>query len=166
MPDPPDNLVARPWRPEDIPRIVAIEVASFGEPWSEAMIREELDGELGHCDVVVGGPRQEILGFSLYWLVAEEVHLLVLAVDPAWRRRGVARRLMAELERRGAAGRATVIDLEVRPTNQAARAFYRALGFDEVGLRPRYYANREDAVLLRRTMGPSSGSSPGPSPGP
>jgi ribosomal protein S18 acetylase RimI-like enzyme len=43
---------------------------------------------------------------------------------------------------------AEVVHLEVRASNEAARRFYGELGFDEVGARPRYYPDGEDAVLL------------------
>lgn len=159
MPVLPADLLIRPWRAADLPRVCAIEAACFGEPWSEAMFRDELANPVARCLVCVGRPSpavpSDVLGFALWWRVVDELHLHQIAVDPAWRRRGLARRLMEELERRGAAEGAVLIDLEVRPGNHAARALYRGLGFQEVGLRRRYYADGEDAVVLHRSIGPA-----------
>lgn len=154
MPVLPPNLLLRPWDAEDVPRVATIEAASFPEPWSEAMFQDELSNRVARCIVCVGGEPRDVLGFALWWLVADEVHLHQIAVDPAWRRRGIARRLMEELERRGVAEGATLVDLEVRPGNHPARALYRGLGFQEVGVRRAYYTDGEDAVVLRRAIGP------------
>jgi N6-L-threonylcarbamoyladenine synthase len=88
-------------------------------------------------------------GRVIGWLearrVASELYVLGVGVDPAWRRRGVATALV-----RACLLRASLVHLEVRASNAAARRLYAGLGFDEVGLRPRYYADGDDAVLLTR----------------
>ena len=74
-----------------------------------------------------------------------------MAVAPEHRRRGLARLLLTELERRLAARGVTSLALEVRPSNEAARALYAALGYRQAGRRPRYYRNPpEDALILRK----------------
>jgi len=88
-------------------------------------------------------------GRVIGWLeerrVASELYVLGVGVDPAWRRRGVATALVQEC-----LARASVVRLEVRASNAAARRLYAGLGFDEVGLRARYYSDGDDAVLLTR----------------
>ena len=81
-----------------------------------------------------------VVGWLEERLVASELYVLGVSVDPAWRRRGVATALV----------RASVVHLEVRASNAAARRLYAGLGFDEVGLRAPYYADGDDAVLLTR----------------
>jgi ribosomal-protein-alanine N-acetyltransferase len=142
----------RPCEPVDVPRVWAIEAASFPEPWSEATLRAELANPLARLLVCVVGEPPALVGFALFWLVADEVHLHQIAVDPGWRRRGLARRLLAALEREGRAAGATLVDLEVRAGNTPARALYAALGFAEVTQRRRYYADGEDAVVLRKAL--------------
>jgi len=86
-----------------------------------------------------------VVGWLEERLVASELYVLGVGVDPAWRRRGVATALV-----RACLVRASVVHLEVRASNAAARRLYAGLGFDEVGLRARYYADGDDAVLLTR----------------
>ena len=86
-----------------------------------------------------------VVGWLEERLVASELYVLGVGVDPAWRRRGVATALV-----RACLVRASIVHLEVRASNAAARRLYAGLGFDEVGLRARYYADGDDAVLLTR----------------
>lgn len=148
-------LTIREWRPRDLPDIDRIEIASFVEPWPPETFRSEMSSErargLVACHTTQEG--ESVVGFSLCWVVADELHLLVLAVDPAYRRLGVARALMDELEWQALGEDLAWIDLEVRPSNDAARDLYETLGFSVVGVRPRYYNNREDALLMRKLLG-------------
>ena len=74
-----------------------------------------------------------------------------IAVAPALRRRGIARALFAELERR--LPEIDELFLEVRASNSGAIALYRTLGFEQVGRRPNYYLDpREDALILRKEL--------------
>jgi [ribosomal protein S18]-alanine N-acetyltransferase len=89
-------------------------------------------------------------------IVAGEAEVLTLGVDPAQRRRGIARALLADfLVRARTAGAARVL-LEVAADNEPALALYRSLGFERVGTRPGYYAkpsgSTRDAWLLRRVL--------------
>ena len=86
-----------------------------------------------------------VVGWLEERLVASELYVLGVGVDPAWRRRGVATALV-----RACLVRASVVHLEVRASNAAARRLYAGLGFDEVGLCARYYDDGDDAVLLTR----------------
>ena len=85
-------------------------------------------------------------------LAGDEAEVITLAVRPSARRRGLARALTTRAVARAASAGATRVFLEVAEDNAAARALYEALGFGEVGSRPRYYARRDgsrvDALLL------------------
>lgn len=95
-------------------------------------------------------------GFALGRAVAGEAELLMLAVHPDARRRGVGRRLLAAFAAEAAARGASELHLEVGETNAAARALYAAEGWSESGRRRGYYrdrlGNREDAILMRRML--------------
>ena len=91
----------------------------------------------------------ELVGFLMSWIVADQLHVLNIATDPGWLRRGVGTALLREAARRGLARGLVEATLEVRRGNAPGRAFYRRHGFHETGVRKRYYAdNGEDAVIL------------------
>jgi ribosomal-protein-alanine N-acetyltransferase len=91
-------------------------------------------------------------GMVLARTAADEAEILTLAVDPAQRRRGLGRRLLACAMRTAAERGARHMLLEVGEANQAARALYACAGFLEVGRRRRYYRDGSDALILRATL--------------
>lgn len=93
-------------------------------------------------------------GLVLLRITADEAEILTIGVIPARRRKGIARALLEEgmHQARGLGVRS--IFLEVGVWNSAARALYEAAGFKEVGRRRHYYANGEDALILRATLNP------------
>ena len=90
-----------------------------------------------------------VTGFAVACLLSPQAELESIAVAEAERRRGIGRKLFFRLvEELTVAGVREVL-LEVRASNQRARDFYRSLGWNETGIRPRYYADpEEDAVLM------------------
>ena len=91
-------------------------------------------------------------GMLLARVAADEAEVLTLAVTPAQRRRGVAKRLLAaavtEIRARGG----QTLFLEVAEGNAAARALYHRFGFTEAGRRPGYYGDSADALVLRMNL--------------
>ena len=107
----------------------------------------------------VAGARPALAGFAIMDFGDERAHLVLLAVQPMQRRRGIGRRLMEWLlESSFTAGMASV-HLELRADNAAGRRFYRALGFSETVLIPHYYDGREAAMRMLRVL-----RAPGPLP--
>lgn len=150
--DPAPILVRRPRR-EDLKRIVAIENSSFADPWAAAALQSELVPDyLRRPLVAEAGGR--IVGYLMAWSVVDILHVLNIATDPAWRRRGVGRALLlaaAAEAREAGLERAT---LEVRRSNRGARDFYRRYGFVESGVRKGYYADDgEDAIIMDARLG-------------
>jgi ribosomal-protein-alanine N-acetyltransferase len=94
-------------------------------------------------------------GLALLRVTADEAEILTIGVIPAMRRRGVARALLDESVKQAQALGVRTVFLEVGIRNQAAHALYQATGFQEVGRRRRYYANGEDALILRATLDPA-----------
>ena len=93
--------------------------------------------------------RWEVWGYLIYWVVADEMHILNLAVHPQQRRRSLARLLLTTSMTQARELGAQVAWLEVRPSNHPALHLYQSLGFKKVGRRPRYYDDtQEDALLL------------------
>jgi ribosomal-protein-alanine N-acetyltransferase len=148
----PRHVELRRMRTEDIPRVVDIEKDGFKHPWSAELLRRELHHDwsvaLVAAEPGVDGP-SAVVGFIVFWLVHDEVHVLNVAVAASARRRGVARILMDEAASRGRTARARLVTLEVRRSNEPALALYRALGYRQVGVRPNYYVDEgEDAIVM------------------
>jgi [ribosomal protein S18]-alanine N-acetyltransferase len=125
--------------------LAAIHATAFPpkEAWSPTVIslHIEMPGGFGFID--------ERGGMILSRTIMDEAEILTLAVMPAARRIGVARGLMdAALQHAGAAG-AQAMFLEVAEENDEARRLYDRIGFSVVGRRPRYYANGDDALVMR-----------------
>ena len=137
--------------PDEIDAILAIEQASFTNPWTREMYLAELKNEGVSFFYLARDKGRQIVGFCSFWRVLDELHINNLAVVPEHRRRGVAtallRRVMEEAARFGI--RRTM--LEVRRSNTVARQLYERFGFVVAGTRSNYYTNPvEDALVLWR----------------
>jgi tRNA threonylcarbamoyl adenosine modification protein YeaZ/ribosomal-protein-alanine acetyltransferase len=140
-------LSIRPMEPADVPPVAAVEQLVFSDPWPEAFFL----GELAQRAVYARVAEREgsLAGYSLTWLGAERGHLGNLAVVPAQRRRGVARALLDDLFAEAHRRRVEILTLEVRASNFAAQALYRAHRFRLAGLRRGYYRDTsEDALVM------------------
>ncbi len=134
----------------DLEEVLAIEKASFPTPWSRNLFEQEFLFPHAHL-LVAAEPAapDRVLGYLCFWLVAEETHILNLAVDPQGRRRGVATKLLEYVVEYSRAKGVEEILLEVRRSNFRAIALYRHFHFQPQGIRPRYYQDSgEDAVIM------------------
>jgi len=144
-------IVDRLTSPAEIEAILAVEEASFTNPWTREMYVTELENRgVSYCYVARGADGR-IAGFCSFWHVVDELHINNLAVLPACRRTGVATALLDRVLREGARLGARRVTLEVRRSNEAARALYERFGFAVAGVRRAYYAKPvEDAIVLCR----------------
>jgi N6-L-threonylcarbamoyladenine synthase len=90
-----------------------------------------------------------LIGYAGGLVVDGDLQVLKVAVEPAWRRRGIARELLRRVAEDARNLGASTCSLEVRASNDGAQALYAALGFEAIGTRPRYYSDREDAVIMQ-----------------
>jgi [ribosomal protein S18]-alanine N-acetyltransferase len=148
--------------PADIAEILAIEEASFTNPWTRDMYLAELENRgVSYCFVAKDDGRR-IVGFCSFWRVLDELHINNLAVAPHTRRGGVATALLSHVLAEGGRLGARRATLEVRRSNDAARLLYERFGFSVAGVRRAYYTKPvEDALVLWR-----EGLQPGPTPHP
>ena len=102
--------------------------------------------------VLVARHREVLAGFAIMHFLAEDAHLMLLAVHPAYQRGGLGRRLMDWLEKSARVAGIATLHLEVRANNQTARAFYRNLGYQEVRFVPWYYSPLDSAIYLTREL--------------
>ena len=137
---------------EDLTQILEIERLSFAQPWSLNSFKRELS--LPFSRVLVAAPEatESLVAFMCRWLVADESHILNIAVRPESRRVGVAGSLLMEAITEARNCRARLMTLEVRRSNLAARGLYRKFAFEERRLRRNYYGPGEDALIMELTL--------------
>jgi ribosomal-protein-alanine acetyltransferase len=147
-------------RPDDLDRIMAVEVATFpDDAWSSHSMASELASPHGYY-LVAEDEHGELLGYA--GLLAPDGSgqgdVQTLAVVERARRAGLGRALLRELLAEAAARRADEVFLEVRADNPGAQALYESEGFERIATRPRYYRGGIDAVIMRRAVPAAEGS--------
>lgn len=143
-------IIFRPLAAEDAAGVARVERESFPTPWSREDFWREASNDFA-C-YIVAVEDNEIIGFAGCWISFEEAQVTNIALLPAYRGRGIGRRLMEKMMRAAAARGAERMTLEVRPSNAAALHLYERLEFFAVGVRKKYYQdNGEDAILMWHT---------------
>ena len=142
-------MTFREMRSCHVTQVAELEKLCFADPWSEKSIASELENDLSVWFVALDG--DTVVGYVGSQTAGGETDMMNIAVHPDYRRRGIAEILIEclipELQRRGS----TALALEVRASNEPAKALYEKLGFTQVGLRKNYYRNpKEDALILRK----------------
>ena len=131
-----------------IPDILEVENTSFSHPWTEKMFLEEISGKFSVYRVVIKDGKA--IAYMGMWVLADEGHITNIAVSKNYRRQGVASLLLKDFIDLAKEKNLSFMTLEVRESNEAARALYSSFGFCEVGRRKKYYENTEDAILMTK----------------
>lgn len=143
---------------DDLPALHELERRCHTHPWNLRHFEAALQGGGNRVTVLRESGRllcadRGIEGFCVVQVAADEMHVHNLVVRPESRRRGLGRRLLDDAIRWGSEAGVRQVFLEVRQSNWAALALYRAAGFDAVSVRRDYYDSpREDALILRRGL--------------
>lgn len=135
-------------READLAEVLGIENAVYSHPWSRGNFADSLRAGY-QCWTWRHG--RELIGYFVLLVAAGEGHLLNLSVAETQQRRGHGSTLLKEIMRMARSRGAEKIFLEVRPSNQGAKALYRRFGFSQVAVRAGYYpapSGREDALVL------------------
>lgn len=141
-----------PMTEADLDAVLAIEAATAAFPWQRGHFADSLKAGYSGWTLRVGG---QVVGYAMVMAAVDEAHLLNIAIDPALQRRGLGRWLLVRaMDAARQSGMFSML-LEVRPSNEGARALYAALGFAEIGRRKGYYPaadGREDAIVMQRAL--------------
>jgi ribosomal-protein-alanine N-acetyltransferase len=135
----------------DAPAMAALHIAAFDAPWGEAAITQLLTSP-GGFGIVARDEAQPPAGFILARAIAGEAEILTLAVDPAARRGGIGRALLAAAIGLAQADGAVSMFLEVAEDNAAALGLYARAGFVEAGRRRGYYSRPGGAAVDARVL--------------
>ena len=152
------SLKLLPAGAEDLERITEIENAAFSDPWTQGMLKEDIERSLNDDRLVFltakdpeegSKPCAYIIAFMIPGTFAEVQNI---ATTPERRRQGIARKMMLEIISRAREEKIKELELEVKADNTPAICLYESLGFDRTGLRERYYQDGSDAVLMTKKL--------------
>ena len=143
----PLHVVVAPLRGRDLPAVVRIEDQVFEEPWSRRLFEDELAQRTSRAyrAAWVG---DRLVGYAGQMSVDDEAHVNTIGVDPAWQGHRVGTVLLCDLVRNALARGSAHLTLEVLVGNEPAIALYRRFGMAPVGVRPDYYPNGGDALVM------------------
>ncbi len=134
-------------RSEDAETVAGLDEKCFPTPWSVGAFLNEVHNPSAYY--VVARANGKIVGYSGMWLVMDEAHITTLGVDPEFRRRKIAERVLIHLLDEAIHRGTRRVTLEVRRHNQAAQDLYGKYGFRVVAIRKGYYTNNnEDAFVM------------------
>jgi ribosomal-protein-alanine N-acetyltransferase len=139
---------------DDIPCILEIENVSFQNPWRDSTFVGEIANEgVSFPYVIVHRILKRIIGYIIYWKMQEEVQISNFAIHPDFRRKGIGEAVMRNVIKAIQRAGGVYVFLEVRPSNLAARALYKKLGFKILGTKRDYYHTPvEDALIMGRPL--------------
>lgn len=141
------DIKFRDAKSSDIKSIERLEQICFTDPWSYEAIRSEIeDNKLAKYRVVtVDGA---FAGYCGYWIIGDEGNITNVAIDPEFRGQGLATLLVKNMMEDGENVNLAGFTLEVRVSNYPAIKLYEKLGFKNEGIRPGYYMDGEDAIIM------------------
>ncbi len=129
-----------------------METRSFVDPWAPEALEQELTPDRLRLPLVAETSGR-VAGYLMAWKIVDQLHLLNIATDPDFRRLGVGTALLRTATELAQNMGLVEITLEVRESNQEARAFYFKHGFAARGRRKSYYVdNGEDAIIMTRRI--------------
>lgn len=136
----------------DLVAIEELERATFPDPWPWSAFASEIDGDAPPVVAECGGV---LAGYMCRMLGPEELHITNIAVAPAYRRQGIGAALLTDTIEFAVCKGCRWIYLDVRPSNEAARALYERFGFVEIFRRRKYYIRpQEDGLVMARPVEP------------
>jgi ribosomal-protein-alanine N-acetyltransferase len=133
----------------DVPRVAALEMASFTAPWKADTFERLLDRSSGCHLLVLEDGDEGVVAYAVLWCILDQGELANLAVAESHRGRGWGRRLLDQVMDGARRQGVKSLYLEVRVSNAAAIELYRSSGFTDVGFRKKYYDRPvEDALIM------------------
>ena len=133
---------------EDIPAVVEIEKACFSLPWSEKSFEDSLSRE--DTVFLVSLADEYVTGYMGLYLSFDEASVTNVAVSPEFRKKGYGEALVTAAKEFAKEAGIESIFLEVRQSNAPALSLYKKLGFEELGIRKKFYEHPvEDAIIMK-----------------
>jgi ribosomal-protein-alanine N-acetyltransferase len=146
-----ERLRFRRIQSDDVDVLMPIEMEAYPEPWTPGMFRQEIYSPLSSFYVALLD--DAIVGYVGFWRALDEAHITSVTIQKDYRRHGFGRQLMAFILETAMEQGLLRATLEVRPSNIRAQNLYLSMGFEQIGLRKRYYSKtNEDALIMARDL--------------
>lgn len=134
---------------QHLDKIVKMENDIFPDSWSESSVEREIKNNR----IIVIKDKENIFGYCIFMIAADEGEILRIAIDKSKRKQGFGKKLLDNtlmyLENNGC----NDVFLEVRKSNEGAISLYKSAGFEEIGVRKGYYNdNGEDALIFKKEI--------------
>ena len=120
--------------------------------WTKSQWEIELTDPKRICLGLIDPETKKLLALCSAWLILDELHITSIAVQPIHQRKGLGKLLLLDLIKRSSSQRTFKIHLEVKDTNESAKAFYKSMGFETIGNRSNFYKDGSDALLLTKEI--------------
>ncbi len=136
----------------DVENVLLIEIRAYKFPWSRKLLEQAVTSSK-KC--VVLEENDQILGYAIVSYVVGEAELLNICIDPIQQGRQLGKHLLEQVIKTAKESENFEMYLEVRESNEVAKALYLNQDFNEIGRRKNYYpcdGGREDAILMARSL--------------
>tara|TARA_B100000965_G_scaffold16747_1_gene12615 strand:- start:17 stop:439 length:423 start_codon:yes stop_codon:yes gene_type:complete len=131
---------------------IELDKKSLNGLWSKSQWERELNESKRICLGAIDLKSKKLLGLCSAWLVMDELQITSLAVHPTHQRKGLGKSLLNEIITRSNTFRTNHIHLEVKETNEPAKAFYKSMGFKIEGKRLNFYKDGSNALILKKHL--------------
>ena len=120
--------------------------------WTKSQWERELNDPKRICLGAIDLESQKLLGICSSWLIIDQLHITSIAINPNHQRKGLGKFLLSELIKLSHSFQISQIHLEVKDTNETAKAFYKSMGFKIIGKRVNFYKDGSNALLLNKNL--------------
>mgnify|MGYP001166685847 CR=1 FL=1 len=120
--------------------------------WTKSQWEKELTDPKRICLGVIDLETKNLLGICSAWLLIDELHVTSFAIDPLHQRKGLGKLLLSDLIKRSKLLQAKQMYLEVKDTNEPAKAFYKFMGFTRERTRSHFYKDGSDAIIFIKKL--------------
>ena len=133
---------------EHLNACVDLDQKSLKGLWTKSQWEREIVDPQRICLGIIELETKKLLGLCSAWFVVDELHITSLAIHPIHQREGLGKLLLSDLLKRSSSLKLNHIRLEVKDTNEPAKALYKSMGFKIGGIRSNFYKDGSDALLF------------------
>lgn len=145
-----DNIKISAMTLSDLDSISSILTCEFDDFWNYNLFKSELENQ--NSKYIVAKANNQIIGFAGVWFSVDDIHITNIVVKKSYRNQKIGSLMLSNLIELCRNQTQKFITLEVNSNNIPAKKLYQKFGFENVGIRKKYYNNTEDAIIMTKTL--------------